>query len=191
MTLNVYQELLDVARPGDRVIVTGIFRANPVRNNSVHRSVRSVYRTYIDAMHFEKEAKRSNDEDDAFITIFEGGEGKKGEDLWPPERVALFKVRRYVSIDFLISNDLNYASFLQSLARQPDIYEKLVRSVAPSIWELDDCKKGILCQLFGGVPKVLKDSKARGDINILLCGDPGTSKSQILQYVHKLAPRGL
>ncbi len=42
----------------------------------------------------------------------------------------------------------------QSLARQPDIYEKLVRSVAPSIWELDDCKKGILCQLFGGVPKV-------------------------------------
>ncbi len=100
VTLNVYQELLDVARPGDRVIVTGIFRANPVRNNSVHRSVRSVYRTYIDAMHFEKEAKRSNDEDDAFITIFEGGEGKKGEDLWPPERVALFKVRRYVSIDF-------------------------------------------------------------------------------------------
>jgi DNA replication licensing factor MCM4 len=92
VTLNVYQELLDVARPGDRVIVTGIFRANPVRHNSVHRSVRSVFRTYIDAMHFEKEAKRSSDEDDAFITIFEGGEGKKGEDLWPPERVALFKV---------------------------------------------------------------------------------------------------
>ncbi len=39
--------------------------------------------------------------------------------------------------------------------------------------------------------QVLKDAKARGDINILLCGDPGTSKSQILQYVHKLAPRGL
>lgn len=92
VSLNVYQELLDVARPGDRVVVTGIFRANPVRHNSVHRSVRSVYRTYIDAMHFEKEAKRGNDEDDAFLTIFEGGEGKKGEDLWPPERVQLFKV---------------------------------------------------------------------------------------------------
>ncbi len=92
VTLNVYQELLDVARPGDRVVVTGIFRANPVRHNSVHRSVRSVYRTYIDAMHFEKEAKRSSDEDDAFVTIFEGGEGKKGEELWPPERVELFKV---------------------------------------------------------------------------------------------------
>jgi DNA replication licensing factor MCM4 len=78
VTLNVYQELLDVARPGDRVIVTGIFRANPVRHNSVHRSVRSVFRTYIDAMHFEKEAKRSSDEDDAFITIFEGGGRKEG-----------------------------------------------------------------------------------------------------------------
>jgi DNA replication licensing factor MCM4 len=98
VTLNVYQELLDVARPGDRVVVTGIFRANPVRHNSVHRSARSVYRTYIDAMHFEKEAKRASDEDDAFVTIFEGGEGKKGEELWPPERVELFKVINFICL---------------------------------------------------------------------------------------------
>ena len=171
VTLNVYEELLDVARPGDRVTVTGIFRANPIRQNSVHRSVRSVYRTYIDVMHFEKEAKRNHDEDDEFLTIFEGSgnNAKKGEASWPPEKVELFK----------------------EMASRADIYDRLVRSVAPSIWELDDCKKGLLCQLFGGVPKVLKDSKARGDINILLCGDPGTSKSQLLQYVHKLAPRGL
>lgn len=49
-------------------------------------------------------------------------------------------------------------------------------------------------QLFGGVSKTLKKSgnaRFRGDINILLAGDPGVSKSQLLQYVHKLAPRGI
>lgn len=66
--------------------------------------------------------------------------------------------------------------------------------LAPSIWELDDIKKGILCQLFGGTNKNYTEEgigRFRGDINILLCGDPGTSKSQLLQYVHKLSPRGI
>lgn len=66
--------------------------------------------------------------------------------------------------------------------------------IAPSIYELDDVKKGVLLQLFGGTSKVFTKSaspKYRGDINILLVGDPGTSKSQMLQYVHKIAPRGI
>lgn len=171
VSLNAYEELVEVARPGDRVVVTGIFRASTVRQNSVHRTVKAIYRTYLDVMHFEKEAKsKQHDEEDvAVMTLFEAGEKPNKAAEWPEEKVQKFR----------------------ELARSPDIYERLTRSVAPSIWELDDCKKGILCQLFGGVPKTLKDSKARGDINILLCGDPGTSKSQILQYVHKLAPRGL
>ena len=58
--------------------------------------------------------------------------------------------------------------------------------------ELDDIKKGLLLMLFGGVNKNLGDhGKHRGEINILLCGDPGTSKSQLLGYVHKIAPRGI
>ena len=67
--------------------------------------------------------------------------------------------------------------------------------------ELDDLKKGIICQLFGGTSKqVVVDeehgddgskSAFRGDLNVLLCGDPGTSKSQLLSYVHKVAPRGI
>jgi MoxR-like ATPase len=51
-----------------------------------------------------------------------------------------------------------------------------------------------LRQLFGGTTKKFEtaaNGSCRGDINILLCGDPGTSKSQLLQYVHKLAPRGI
>ena len=45
--------------------------------------------------------------------------------------------------------------------------------------------------LFGGVNKKLTNKSLRGEINVLLCGDPGTSKSQLLSYVHKIAPRGL
>ncbi|CAI5473487.1 unnamed protein product [Closterium sp. Yama58-4] len=80
----------------------------------------------------------------------------------------------------------------RELSRQPDIYERLARSLAPSIYELDDIKKGLLCQLFGGSVKRLSSGvQFRGDMNVLLVGDPGTSKSQLLQYVHKIAPRGI
>ena len=73
------------------------------------------------------------------------------------------------------------------MSRREDIYEYLARSLAPSIWEMDDVKKGILLQLFGGTNKSLTKGgggggpRYRGDINVLLVGDPGTSKSQILQ----------
>ena len=60
---------------------------------------------------------------------------------------------------------------------------------------MEDVKKGVLLQLFGGSHKFSQDKpgtpRIRGDINILLVGDPGVSKSQLLQYVHKLAPRGV
>ncbi len=76
---------------------------------------------------------------------------------------------------------------LKTLSQRPDIYEYLARSLAPSIWEMEDVKKGILLQLFGGTNKSVAKGgggggpRYRGDINVLLVGDPGTSKSQILQ----------
>lgn len=80
------------------------------------------------------------------------------------------------------------------ISKRTDVYDLLARSLAPSIWEMDTIKKGILCQLFGGANKVLPkqdNGRFRGELNVLLCGDPGTSKSQMLQYVHKIAPRGI
>lgn len=82
----------------------------------------------------------------------------------------------------------------KTLAADPSVVDKLVDALAPSIWENQDVKKGILCQLFGGVSKEFSQSgrgRYRGEINILLCGDPSTAKSQLLQYVHKIAPRGI
>lgn len=59
------------------------------------------------------------------------------------------------------------------MAADPNIYENLVASVCPSIWEMDDVKKGVLCQVVSGSNKILPSGKFRGEINILLCGDPG------------------
>jgi DNA replication licensing factor MCM4 len=62
-----------------------------------------------------------------------------------------------------------------AMSRTADLYEKLTSSLAPSIWELADIKKGLLLQLFGGSTKDIgKQGKFRGEINVLLCGDPGT-----------------
>jgi replicative DNA helicase Mcm len=80
---------------------------------------------------------------------------------------------------------------IKKLAKDPEIYEKLVRSVAPSIYGYDDVKEAILFQLFGGVPKVQPDgTKIRGNIHIFLLGDPAVGKSQMLWYVSGLSPKG-
>src|SRR5207245_126713 len=69
---------------------------------------------------------------------------------------------------------------------------KLIMSLAPSIYGYGEIKEGILYLLFGGVSKHLPDGVSiRGDLNTLLIGDPGTAKSQLLQYVSRIAPRGL
>lgn len=177
-TIDVYMfdDLVDCCKPGDRVEITGIFRAKEHRPNSKRRTVDSVYRTYIDCTHIRKSsAGRMSVEDhgadvtsDYHTTFNENDE---------TDQMREQRTKR-----------------LLEMGKDPKIYEKLVDSIAPSIWEMEDVKKGILCQLFGGAHKEFQGAgarKFRGDLNVLLCGDPGTSKSQLLQYVHKVAPRGI
>ncbi len=77
------------------------------------------------------------------------------------------------------------------LSRDPKIYHYFIRSIAPSIHGYEKVKEAITLQLFSGVPKTRPDgTKVRGDIHILLVGDPGAGKSQILRYVADLAPKG-
>ncbi|SCU85596.1 LANO_0C04742g1_1 [Lachancea nothofagi CBS 11611] len=76
-----------------------------------------------------------------------------------------------------------------TLSRRPDLYEVFSRSIAPSIYGNDDIKKSIVCLLMGGSKKLLPDGmRLRGDINVLLLGDPGTAKSQLLKFVEKVSP---
>ena len=187
-----YDDLVDANQPGDKVEVTGVLRAQPVRVNPKMTKLKSIYKTYVDVIHFRT------------ITGMERGgtKGKSGVTTLTRERIQQ----------------------LQELSKQSDVYDQLTRSLAPSIWELDDVKKGVLCMLFGGNQRRVKHTEhnvvepdsgdddwsddeetanhsapekgetklhKRGDINILLCGDPGTSKSQLLSYVHKLSSRGV
>jgi len=81
---------------------------------------------------------------------------------------------------------------IKKLAKNPDVYNKIINSTAPSIHGYREVKEAIALQLFGGSPKELEDrTRIRGDIHILIVGDPGIGKSQILKYVSKLAPRGI
>ena len=78
------------------------------------------------------------------------------------------------------------------LSQDPHIYDKIIKSTAPSIRGYRDVKEAIALQLFGGAAKQLADeTRLRGDIHILIVGDPGIGKSQMLKYVSKLAPRSI
>jgi replicative DNA helicase Mcm len=77
------------------------------------------------------------------------------------------------------------------LAKDPWVHRKIMSSIAPSIYGYEHIKEAIMYLLFGGVSKSLPDITIRGEMNALLIGDPGTAKSQLLQYVARIAPRGL
>lgn len=92
------------------------------------------------------------------------------------------------SADIEISGEEEDA--IKSLSKDPHIYDKLVMSVAPSIWGHDRIKEALVLQMMGGVKKVRDDgTRTRGDMHILLVGDPGSGKSQLLQFISKTAPR--
>ncbi|BHF58163.1 minichromosome maintenance protein 5 [Sparganum proliferum] len=84
------------------------------------------------------------------------------------------------------------ADEIRKLANTPNIYDIIARSIAPSIYGSSDIKKAIACLLFGGSRKRLPDGLCRrGDINLLLLGDPGTAKSQLLKFVERCSPVGV
>jgi DNA replication licensing factor MCM4 len=189
-----FDDLVDAVQPGDKVEVTGVLRAQPTRVHPKIRKVKSVYKTYVDVIHFRKLSGLQQEEKHRAGAASEASPNK-----FTPERI----------------------QELRALSQRPDIYEQLTASFAPSIWELDNVKRGVLCMLFGGNHVRVKQRQPanpdeanrdaswlddeeegvnattttklnkRGDINILLCGDPGTAKSQLLGYVHKLSPRGV
>jgi DNA replication licensing factor MCM4 len=181
-----YDDLVDSVRPGDRVEVTGIYRASPVTSLRGFKSLNAVYRTSIDAIAIVPEQKsRVEMDDDEEWCLGEAPKLSEGKDLDP----------EYVGEEGAKTN-----KYIRELAAEQDesgkrtILDKLVQSFSPSIYEEDEVKKGLLCQLFGGTPKAVSASskgKCRPEINTLLCGDPSTAKSQLLQYAYKLAPRGM
>ncbi len=151
-TLNVKlvsRDLVDKARPGDHVAITGIVRA--VAPFFPTAGKLRIFRLHVDANFLDIESKEP---ETGFIS--------------PEEEERILE-----------------------LARDPWIHRNIMRSIAPSIYGYETIKESIMYIVFGGVPKHLADIRIRGELNILLVGDPGTAKSQLLQYVAAIAPRGL
>jgi DNA replication licensing factor MCM4 len=165
-----YDDLYDSVRPGDRVTVTGVCRAQGLRSQPNMRTEKAVLKTYIDVIHFEKNSNRRIAEQSERTTSL------ASDSITAAERTTIESRMKQIA------------------ASSSDIHADLVSSFAPSIWDQDDVKKGLLCQLVGGAnPTILPGGarSMRGEIHVLLLGDPSSAKSQLLQYVHKVAPRGV
>lgn len=180
----VFDDLVDKVRPGDRIEITGIYRAAPVRPIRNWKQCSSVYRTYVDAISIQEEQRRAATPLDSKDPYEHGAPPKLAEE-------------RDLDPAINTEEDIAWNTKVRGLAKSVDadnasnIVSLLVQSFAPSIFEEDEVKKGLLCQLFGGCQKEPGTSTFRPEINTLLCGDPSTAKSQLLQYAFKLAPRGV
>ncbi|KAF2147424.1 uncharacterized protein K452DRAFT_261914 [Aplosporella prunicola CBS 121167] len=144
-------DLIDSAKPGEEVDITGIYRNN-----------------------YDAQLNNKNGFP-VFATILEANHIIKSHD-----QLAGFRLTEEDERE------------IRALSRDPKIVDKIVNSIAPSIYGHTDIKTAVALSLFGGVSKVAQGKHAiRGDINILLLGDPGTAKSQILKYVEKTAHRAV
>ena len=178
VSVCVYNDLVDFCKAGDRVELTGIFKVTPVRVNPRMRTIKSVHKTYVDVLHVQKVDRKRMGADPSTLDLADEEEAHANG-------ASLDEIRKVTPEE---------EEKIKETAARSDIYELLARSLAPSVYEMDDVKKGILLQLFSGTNKTFEKGgspKYRGDINVLLCGDPSTSKSQLLSYVHKIAPRGV
>ncbi len=110
------------------------------------------------------------------------------------------KLDTYIEANYFESSEMEYddlevkpedEELIKSLSKDPKIFEKLVASIAPGIYGYEEIKESVVLQLFGGIPRRLPDgTRIRDNIHILLTGDPGIGKSQILKLISTIVPRG-
>lgn len=144
-------DLIDCARPGEEIEVTGIYRHNVDPSINITNGF------------------------PVFATVIEANYVRKMEDA---------------HADMELTDDNIHE--IRQLSRDPRIAERVFASIAPSIYGHANIKRALALALFGGAPKeVGQKHRIRGDINVLLMGDPGTAKSQFLKYVEKTAHRAV
>ncbi|WOF16329.1 minichromosome maintenance protein MCM [Methanoplanus sp. FWC-SCC4] len=149
LDVDITDDLVANAAPGDRVVINGILRSIQ-RVTQGNKS--SLFDIYLEANSIEIGEKEFEE-----VAISEEDEEE-----------------------------------ILQLSSDPEIYEKFGKSIAPSIYGNSEVKEAITLILFGGIMKELPDgSHLRGDIHMLLVGDPGIAKSQMLRYVIRLSPRGI
>ncbi|KAJ9710049.1 hypothetical protein PVL29_001496 [Vitis rotundifolia] len=144
-------DLIDCARPGEEIEVTGIYTNN-----------------------FDLSLNTKNGFP-VFATVVEANYVTKKQDLFSAYK--------------LTQEDKEE---IEKLAKDPRIGERIIKSIAPSIYGHEDIKTAMALAMFGGQEKNVEGKhRLRGDINVLLLGDPGTAKSQFLKYVEKTGQRAV
>ncbi|KAI7897335.1 MCM2/3/5 family-domain-containing protein [Mucor mucedo] len=143
-------DLVDRAKPGDRVSIIGIYRSLGSKN--------------------------ANQSSSTFKTVIVCNE------------ISLLSTKAGggIAAPIITDNDIVH---ITELAKKKNSFKILSQSLAPSIWGHEYIKKAVLMMLLGGVEKNLENgTHIRGDINMLMVGDPSTAKSQILRYILNIAP---
>ncbi|URE30000.1 DNA replication licensing factor [Musa troglodytarum] len=144
-------DLIDCARPGEEIEVTGIY----TNNSDLSLNTKNGF--------------------PVFATVVEANSVTEKQDL--------FSACKFTDED---------KAEIEKLAKDPRIGERIVKSIAPSIYGHEDIKMAIALAMFGGQEKIVQGKhRLRGDINVLLLGDPGTAKSQFLKYVEKTGHRAV
>mmetsp|Transcript_3003 Transcript_3003/g.4568 ORF Transcript_3003/g.4568 Transcript_3003/m.4568 type:complete len:949 (+) Transcript_3003:31-2877(+) len=147
-------DLIDIARPGEEVEVTGVYRhAQDTGTHAKNKNGFPVFSTIIDANFVQRKG------------------GNINADISEEDKRLIVR-----------------------LGQDPQIVDRIIKSIAPSIYGHRHVKTAVALSLFGGCAKDSGSKgthRVRGDINVLLLGDPGTAKSQLLKYVEKTAPRAV
>ena len=143
-------DLCDACKPGDRVSISGIFRAV---GGAASTSGSGLFTTFVVANQ---------------IVLLSGAEGR-------------------VKVDSSI-NEVDISNFMM-FAKKPKVLSRMARSIAPSICGHDYIKRALLLLLIGGKERNLSNgTHLRGDLNLLMVGDPSTAKSQLLRFIMNTAP---
>jgi replicative DNA helicase Mcm len=143
-------DMVNLARPGDRIVLTGIVRAEPEYTPGQGRT--RWFKSRIECNFIEAVGKE-------------------------PENIQISKEDEIL---------------IRSIPPKPEAYQNLINSIAPAIIGHEAVKEAILLLLAGAPQTTLPDgTKLRGDINVLLVGDPGVAKSELLKFAAQVAPRGL
>eukprot|EP00126_Sphaerothecum_destruens_P004012 Sdes_comp17880_c0_seq1m7143 len=141
------KDLVDVAKPGDRLLIVGLYKPLPSKSGG---STNGIFKAVLLANHIKPIGK------EAFQPTF---------------------------------TDVDIKNIKQLASGKQGAFEVLSRSIAPSIYGHEEMKRAILCLLLGGCEKNFENgTHIRGDINMLMIGDPSTAKSQLLRYVLNMAP---
>ncbi|MGB9659038.1 MAG: LAGLIDADG family homing endonuclease [Nitrososphaerales archaeon] len=148
--VSLQGDIVNSARPGDRIILTGIVRAEAEYSQAAGKL--RLFRSKMEGNYVEVLGKE-------------------------PELIQITKEDE---------------ELIHSIISQPGAYERLIESVAPTIHGYETQKEAILLLVAGSPQRVMPDGTTiRGDLNVLLVGDPGTAKSELLKYSARIAPRGL